>query len=131
MHSRSVQPIMTMILRLDTIITIDPMSAAALQGDDENSYVLKAINLSKGHTYFASLSIPINYNWWSSMNTISVSYDKLISDDVLFSPIESRPQLYLYSSNKFTIKKVFKLQLLASYFGDRYDGIYFERTVLL
>jgi hypothetical protein len=39
----------------------------------------------------------------------------------VFSPV--KPQFYLYSNNTFTIPKLFKLQLLAWYLGDRGYGL--------
>ncbi|MTI31109.1 outer membrane beta-barrel family protein, partial [Xanthovirga aplysinae] len=65
--------------------TLDPLDASALQGRDPNTYVLKALNLKKRHSYFSSLSIPITSKWWSSMNTINLNIHKNIDDQYDFS----------------------------------------------
>jgi hypothetical protein len=113
--------------------TIDPIDRAALRGSTPNSYVLKAINLDEGHSYFASLSRTLNLKWWTSINTVSVSYDKLIDRKYDFDLVEPAPQLYLYSSNTFDIKNLFKIQLLAWYSGRRQYGIYddFSRYLVM
>ena len=61
------------------------------------------------------------------MNTVNVSYDKLISNDLTFSLKESKPLYYFYSSNQFDVKKIIKIQLLAWYLGDKYDGLYYRK----
>jgi hypothetical protein len=113
--------------------TIDPIDRAALRGSTPNSYVLKAINLDEGHSYFASMSRTINFKWWTSINTVSVSYDKLVDRKYDFDLVEPAPQLYLYSSNTFDIKNLFKIQLLAWYSGRRQYGIYddFSRYLVM
>lgn len=102
---------------------IDPISGAALRGDTPNSYVLKAINLEEGHVFFSSLSRSFTVKWWNSTNTVSMNLTKSVDHfySYVFSPV--RPQFYLYSNNTFTIPKLFKLQLLAWYLGDRGYGL--------
>jgi len=108
--------------------TTDPISGAALEGDNQNSYVLKILNLSKLHSYFASLSIPYSNNWWISMNTVNMSYDELISNHIIFSLKESKPLYYFYSSNQFDFKKIVKVQLLGWYLGEKYDGLFYRKS---
>ncbi|WDF63079.1 TonB-dependent receptor domain-containing protein [Flavobacterium sp. KACC 22763] len=102
---------------------IDPISAAALRGDTPNSYILRALNLEKGHTFFTSLSRSFNVKWWNSVNTASITWQKSVDNyyEFEFSPVE--PQIYLYTNNTFTIPKLFKLQLLAWYLSDRSYGL--------
>lgn len=102
---------------------IDPISAAALRGDTPNSYILRALNLEKGHTFFTSLSRSFNVKWWNSVNTASITWQKSVDNyyAFAFSPVE--PQIYLYTNNTFTIPKFFKLQLLAWYLSDRSYGL--------
>lgn len=108
--------------------TTDPISGAALEGDNENSYGLKTLNLSTLQSYFASLSVPYSNDWWTSMNTVNVSYDEFTSNDIIFSLKESKPLYYFYSSNQFDIKKVFKIQLLGWYLGEKYDGLFYRKS---
>ncbi|TDO98566.1 TonB-dependent receptor domain-containing protein [Flavobacterium sp. 245] len=107
---------------------IDPISAAALRGDTPNSYVLKALNLEKGHTFFSSLSRSFNLKWWNSTNTVSVTWQKSVDDFYAFEFSPVKPQFYLYSNNTFTIPKLFKLQLLAWYLSDRSYGLGSENS---
>ncbi|WP_035653348.1 TonB-dependent receptor domain-containing protein [Flavobacterium sp. ASV13] len=107
---------------------IDPISAAALRGDTPNSYILRALNLEKGHTFFTSLSRSFNIKWWNSVNTASITWQKSVDNyyAFAFSPVE--PQIYLYTNNTFTIPKLFKLQLLAWYLSDRSYGLGSENS---
>lgn len=107
---------------------IDPLSAAALRGNTPNSYVLKGINLDKSHTYFAALSVPATVGFWTATNTLNLSYAKMIDDQYSFIALPSKPQWYLYSSNTFNVKDLFKLQLLAWYLGTRSSGLYQDRS---
>lgn len=102
---------------------IDPISAAALRGDTPNSYILRALNLEKGHVFFSSLSRSFNANWWNSTNTISITWQKSVDNFYAFEFSPVKPQFYLYSNNTFTIPKLFKLQLLAWYLSDRSYGL--------
>lgn len=102
---------------------IDPISGAALRGNSPNSYILKPINLENGHVFFSSLSRSFNVKWWNSTNTISMNLSKSTDHkySYVFSPVT--PQFYFYSTNTFTIPKLFKLQLLVWYLGDRGYGL--------
>jgi Outer membrane protein beta-barrel family len=104
--------------------TIDPIDAAALRGTRPNSYVLKAFNLDMGHSYFTSISKTFNLKWWTSTNTVNLSYTNLIANNYDFVFIKPAPQLYLYSSNSFTVKDLFKIQVLAWYLGRKQYGLY-------
>ncbi len=112
--------------------TIDPIDVAALRGTNPNSYVLKAINLEKGHSYFVSLAKTISLKWWTSVNTLNLSYNKLIDNKYDFVFVKPAPQLYLYSSNTFNVKNLFRIQLLAWYLGRKKYGLYddFNRYLL-
>lgn len=111
-------------IRVGYNYSIDPIDAAALRGTNANSYVLKAINLEKGHSYFASLAKTFNLKWWTSVNTVNVSYNNLITNKYDFVLVNPALQPYLYSNNTFNIKGLFKLQLLAWYLGRKKYGIY-------
>ncbi|MBW8687174.1 outer membrane beta-barrel family protein [Chitinophaga rhizophila] len=108
--------------------SIDPIDAAALRGSSPNSYVLKAINLDKGHTYFASLAKTITVKGWTSTNTVNLSYNKLIDNKYNFVFVRPRPQIYLYTNNTFNVHDLFKLQVLAWYLGDKYYGLYYDKS---
>ncbi|MTH16930.1 outer membrane beta-barrel family protein [Flavobacterium sp. LC2016-01] len=107
---------------------IDPISAAALRGDTPNSYVLRALNLEKGHTFFSSLSRSFNVKWWNSTNTMSITWQKSVDNFYAFEFSPVKPQFYLYSNNTFTITNLFKLQLLAWYLSDRSYGLGSENS---
>jgi hypothetical protein len=102
---------------------IDPISGAALRGDTPNSYILRSLNLDKGHVFFTSLSRSFNVKWWNSTNTVSMNLTKSVDDFYEFELGPVKPQIYLYSNNTFSIPNLFKLQLLAWYLGDRSYGL--------
>ncbi|MDB4292259.1 TonB-dependent receptor [Maribacter sp.] len=115
-------------LKLGYNYSIDPFTGGAVQGDDPKTYILQGLNSDRQHDIFANLIVPVNTNWWTSMNTITVSYNKLIDTRSSFGFKETRPQAYLYTNNKFTITEGLKLQLIAWYLSNRYDGIYFRKN---
>lgn len=102
---------------------VDPISAAALRGETPNSYILRSLNLEKEHTFFTSLSRSFNNNWWNSTNTVSMNLTKAIDHFYGYELGPVKPQVYLYSNNTFTIPKLFKIQLLAWYLGDKSYGL--------
>ncbi|MDN3673285.1 TonB-dependent receptor [Flavobacterium branchiarum] len=102
---------------------IDPITGAALRGNNPNSYILKGINMDKEDSYFASISRSLATKWWSSTNTVSMNYSKLVDNTYSFALGRATPQIYLYSNNTFTIPKLFKIQLLAWYLGDKGYGL--------
>jgi hypothetical protein len=106
--------------------TIEPLNSAALRGKNPNSYVLIGLNLDEGHSYFASLARTINLKWWTSVTTVNLTYTNLIDNKFDFVFIEPKPQIYLYSSNTFSVKDVFKIQLIAWYLGRKKQGLYDE-----
>ncbi len=108
--------------------TIDPITGGAVQGEDPKSYILQSLNSNKQHDIFANIILPVNTNWWTSMNTVTVSYNKLIDTQSSFGFKETRPQAYLYTNNKFTVFEGLKFQLIAWYLSNRYDGIYFRKN---
>ncbi|WP_171036954.1 outer membrane beta-barrel protein [Maribacter algarum] len=114
--------------KLGYTYTIDPIIGGAVQGENPKSYILQRLNSDKQHNIFASLSVPINTNWWTSTNTITTSYRKLVDTRSSFGFKKTRPQAYLYTNNKFNIAPGFKIQLLAWYLSNRYDGIYFRKN---
>lgn len=115
-------------LKLGYNFTVDPIIAAAFLGDNPKSYVLKRLNSDKRHEVFANIILPINTNWWKSMNTLTFSYNKLIDNQLPFSFNKTEPKAYLYTNNKFTLYKDFKLQLIAFYLSNRSDGIYSRKN---
>lgn len=108
--------------------TLNPLSAAALRGKKPNSYVLKGINLERDHTFFTSLSASFNTKWWTTVNTFNLSYSKSIDHQFSFITVTPKPQVYLYSNNTFNIRDLFKIQVLAWYLGDRYYGLYYNKS---
>lgn len=111
--------------------TRDAITGAAIQGEAENTYVLKPLNLSKLSSWFVSLSIPFNLNWFTSMNTVDLTYNKYMTGDFPYGLMTSRPQFHFYSSNNFNINNLFKIQILGRYTGDKYDGIFYRHNQVL
>ncbi|WP_409416497.1 TonB-dependent receptor domain-containing protein [Flavobacterium sp. PS2] len=102
---------------------VDPISGAALRGINPNSYILRSLNLDKENSYFASISRSFTSKWWSSTNTVSMNYTKSVDNTYSFTLGATKPQIYLYTNNTFTIPDVFKIQLLAWYLGDKSYGL--------
>ncbi|MDA6071465.1 TonB-dependent receptor [Flavobacterium sp. AC] len=102
---------------------IDPISGAALRGDNPDSYVLRSLNLEKEHTLFTSVSRSFANKWWSSTNTISLNVSKAVDNFYEYTSGAVKPQIYLYSNNTFTIPDWFKIQVLAWYLGDKSYGL--------
>ncbi|UII74740.1 outer membrane beta-barrel family protein [Flagellimonas sp. HMM57] len=115
-------------LKLGYNYTLDPITGGAVQGEDPKSYILQRLNSNRQHDVFANAILPFNTDWWTSMNSVTVSYNKLIDTQSSFGFKETRPQAYLYTNNKFTLFEGMKLQLIAWYLSNRYDGIYFRKN---
>ncbi|KAG1647363.1 hypothetical protein GQR58_030660 [Nymphon striatum] len=116
-------------LKLGYNYTIDPIVGGAVQGADPKSYILQRLNAKKGHDFFASMAVPINTKWWTSTNTMTISYNTFQDTEASdFGLKKTTPQAYLYSNNKFTLFKDVKLQVLAWYLSNRNDAIYFRKN---
>jgi hypothetical protein len=112
---------------------IDPLDAAALRGTTPLSYILKGINLEKGHSYFAALAKNITHKSFTSINTFNISYNKLFDNKYDFNLNDPAPQVYFHTSNSYNVKDLFKLQLLAWYMGRKKDGLNddFARSLIM
>lgn len=106
---------------------IDPISAAALQSGQPNSYVLKSLNFLTLNTWFISFTAPVNISIWNSVNTVSLTKNTYRADELDFVMNKSTPQLYLYSSNTFRVGNLFKFQLLGWYQSKRNLGTSFNK----
>jgi len=108
-------------LKLAYIYTSDQLTAAALRGNGEENYVLKSINITADRSWLFSLTRPFTIgNWWQSVNTSNLVYSRSVDDRYGFATGKTRPQIYLYSSNTFSLNYGIKIQLLAWYLGERY-----------
>ncbi len=105
--------------------TRDFIGGGAFQAeDDPRVYVLQRANISEVHAFFASISKNINITWWRSTNTASISYDNAIDDTGIFAVRANQPYFYLYSQNRFNLKKWITFYATAWYESDLQDGIY-------
>ncbi len=103
---------------------IDPFGQSALRGATPSSYILKRINYEKNHTLFASLSRTFTRKWWTSINTLSVSYNNYIDNVHEFQIVKAKPMPYLYSVNHFDISDSFKGEIMFWARGANYDGLH-------
>ena len=116
-------------IKLAYTYTNDQLSGAALRGSTPESYVLKSINISSDQSYLLSVTQPVTIGKrWQTINTVSLAYGKSSDNVYAFAEGKTRPQLYLYSSNTFSLEHGFKLQLLAWYLGDRYYTLRHDET---
>ncbi|GAB3281142.1 outer membrane beta-barrel family protein [Larkinella harenae] len=115
-------------LRAGYNFTKDPISGAALRGDGPNSYVLKGINLEKDHTVFLTGSAVFTRGWWNTTTSLTVSRSKSVDHQYGFELIKPRPHLYVYTSHSLQVNNLFKVQLVAWYLGDKYYGLYYNKS---
>jgi outer membrane cobalamin receptor len=113
-------------IRAGYTYTKDKINGAALRGDAPNSYVLKGINIAKEHVLFLTASATFNLQWWSTTNTLTITHNKLIDNQYGFEILKPKPQLYAYTNNTFDVNRLFKIQLMAWYFGERSQGLYYN-----
>lgn len=104
--------------------TIGPITGGAFQSEDNSrEYILQQLNVSNEHAYFATLSKNINLKWWSSINNLSVSYNKLIDNEGIFDIRDTKPYYYIYSQNSFDILEWITFYITGWYLSDKQDGI--------
>ena len=116
-------------LKIGYNYTIDAIDGGAFQSEDNpNVYILQRTNISHAHGYFASLSKNVNAKWWRSINTVSVSYDRLIDNTGLFDIISPKPYYYIYSQNSVDFRDWVTIYLTGWYTSDRRDGINLARS---
>jgi len=114
-------------VKLGYTLTLDPITGGAVQGNDAKSYRLLRLNSELGHEIFLNSSFNFNHRKFSSINNLNLSYSRLV-DRVNFVLNKTLPQAYLYSNNSLKITETLKIQLLAWYLSNRYDGIYFRKN---
>jgi hypothetical protein len=107
---------------------IDPLSGAALRGDNEKSYVLKNLNFRSSHLYFATVSASLSTSWLTSTNTVSVNYNKLTDDQYGYKQVGERPQIYFYSSNKINVGKIVTVHVIGWYLGEKYYSLRYNKS---
>jgi len=116
-------------LKMGYTYTLDRIMRAAFQLEDEsNEYVLQSTNFDEEHSFFASLTKNINLKGWQSINTISVSYNRLIDGLGVFEIRDNQPSFYGYSQNSFEVWGGFTLYLTGWYLSDLQDGIYLREN---
>jgi hypothetical protein len=112
--------------------TNDPLDGAALRGADDKSYVLKRINFDKGYSWFSTVTGSFNNRWLTSVNTLSITYGRLIVNQYNYEDVGETPQVYGYSSNKIKVNDWFTVHVLGWYLSERYISTrYVKRNALL
>ncbi|WP_310557608.1 TonB-dependent receptor domain-containing protein [Flavobacterium sp.] len=115
-------------LKIGYDYSTDPINGAALRGSEPNSYVLKGINLKNRNNYFLTISKSFSTDWLTSTNNLSFNYTDLKDDQFNFQILTPQPQLYLYTNTTFKIPNLFNIELLAWYLGEKYSGLYYDRS---
>ncbi|MEO0338773.1 MAG: outer membrane beta-barrel protein [Bacteroidota bacterium] len=100
----------------------NPLSGAALRGEDDRSYILKRINYDQMQNWYASLGRTIEWGPWTSNNTLSATYTQ--NSEQEFGVVGEAPRInwYFYSSQQFRLPADFKLALIFWWQNDLYDG---------
>lgn len=104
--------------------TQDILGGAAIRGETDRSYILIRVNHDVEHAFFSSISNTFSNDWWTSTNTASLYYTKIINRELVFEGQQSRPQVYFFSNNQFKIKNIVNLEALFWYIGTKYEGIF-------
>ena len=104
--------------------TLDPLAGAALPGDGPRSYVLKRLNFSEGHEWYASVSHTLSLPWWTSTNTATLTRRQLYADLLAFAPVAPRPMPYFFTDNRFELGGLFGLEVLYTYSGELREGTF-------
>ncbi|NOQ74118.1 MAG: outer membrane beta-barrel protein [Crocinitomix sp.] len=112
-------------LKLGYTNTQDAFRRIVIPGDNgSNSVIQKFYNVQQLNSAYAALTIPVSVKRvWTSYNTISLRYDKIIDDRPIFKTTNSIPQLYFYSYNRVKLKEIVSLELIAEYEGEYKEGI--------
>jgi hypothetical protein len=117
----------TYSLKLGYNSSRNSMRTAVLPGNTgDQSVVLKQINVDELHSYFASLTVPIEIKKWSSYNTVTFSYDQVFDDRINPDVQDFTPRLYAYSYNRFVVGDLFNFELYGEYIGSQDDGFYYR-----
>ncbi|MEO1628117.1 MAG: outer membrane beta-barrel protein, partial [Bacteroidota bacterium] len=96
------------------------------QGGNSARAVFSSVqNLEVLNSYFANLSIPINYKFWSSFNTITTTLFRVNDDRPDFQrSVGLRPQFYFYTINQFNINNLFMFELGGEYNSGESNGVF-------
>lgn len=96
---------------------------------DENDNLLNLIytNLDKSKTWTLSLTYPLKYKFWSSHNILSGYYN--IIEDRAAVVEDSKPFLYVYSGNEFSLPKGYSISLSGWGITKRYEGAFVRKAV--
>ena len=105
--------------------TVDPFGQTVIQGTEPNTFILQRINYDKQHEFFGSVSGRFEAaSWWTSRNTLTVSYRNLTETDFGFERVTPKPNVYFYSSNRFPISNTFSAEIIFWYSGDNHEGLH-------
>ncbi|MEM9526897.1 MAG: outer membrane beta-barrel family protein [Bacteroidota bacterium] len=111
-------------LKLGYNFVADPLGGGAIRGNTSRSYILKRLNLSQKNSWYAAVSRSITTDWWTSNNTLSLSYTSIKAFELEFAPITPRPQPYFFTDNRFRVGQLFHAELLFWYNGQLREGIF-------
>lgn len=109
--------------------TLNQMRFGVFEGNSgENSVVLKQFNIDLQNSYFTSLSIPLKTKKiWTSFNTLTLTYEKIVDDRPEFNLQSVSPQFYFYTQQTFNIPKIMKIEVIGEYEGAKRDGLYYRK----
>ncbi|MEO0734857.1 MAG: outer membrane beta-barrel family protein, partial [Bacteroidota bacterium] len=113
-----------MSLKVGYTYTTSPMGGSALPGDTPRSYVLKRLNFSEAHAWYAAATHTLSNAWWSATTTLSVTREQIYAYEFDFRPVPPRPQPYLFTNHRFTLGKLAKLEALFYYVGELREGTF-------
>ncbi|GMN10574.1 outer membrane beta-barrel family protein [Croceitalea sp. MTPC9] len=84
--------------------------------------VLSLVNLEKERGFYAGVTLPYTKGIWTSNNTVTLNYNRLIDSRASFS--STKPYIYIYTNHQLKVAKDMTLVLCAWTLGRRQEGIF-------
>lgn len=107
--------------------SIDPLGGGAIRGDHPKSYILIRLNYDNRHEAYTSISRTFSTDWWTSTNFVSLRYTDINDSLNGYQKVGSKPNLYLYSDNRFKVGELFNLNANFSYLGEEYEQVFHRK----
>jgi hypothetical protein len=102
----------------------DPVYSSFTFDSQSNILTFKEINFEKESGFNLEFSLPFTYKKWTSTNSSSLTWNKIVDAAALF--IASKPYLYYYSNNELKLPKGFTIVATAWGLTQQNEGV-FER----
>ncbi|WP_413998286.1 outer membrane beta-barrel protein [Flavobacterium sp. W1B] len=112
-------------VKLSYYRNVNPVYSSFSYDNQQNILTFKEINFEKESGFNLEFTLPFNYKFWSSSNSLNFTLNKIEDKSALFK--ESKPYLYYYSNQTFKLPKEYSISLTAWGLTQQEDGV-FERN---